>query len=148
MSRHSRTARLAVYALVFLVFGSARAEEVDENGAPGNVDVGTIIIQAGFGQGKPPSGFAPFSSVVIDVNTGGVIDLFLADDKSSIAGANTSRGVTAIISMLLMSYAENDPIYANREFSPVATVKSAKTSTDLGLGRRSELLLHIRNSNR
>ena len=146
MSRHSQTARLAVYALAFLVFGSARADEVGENGTPGNVDVGTISLQAGAGQGKPPSGFAPFSSVEIYVNTGGVIDLFLADDKSSVAGVNTSPGVTKIISMLLMSCAENDPIDANHEFSPVPAVKSAKTSTDLGLGRRSELRRHIRNS--
>jgi hypothetical protein len=146
MFRHPQAARLAVCALALLVSGSARAEEVDESGTPGSVDGGAINLQAGAGQDKPPSGFAPLSSVEIDVNTGGVMDLFLADNKSSFAGANTSPGATAIISMLLMACAENDPINANREFSLAATVKSAKTSTDLGLGRQSELRRHIRNS--
>jgi hypothetical protein len=146
MFRHLQAARLAACALALAVSGSARAEEVDANRTPGSVDGGTIDLQADVGQGKPPSGVAPLSSVGVEVDTGGVVNLFLADDESSVAGSNTAPGAAAIISMLLMACAENDPIDAHRGFGLEAIVETAKTSTDLGTGRQSELRRQIRHS--
>ena len=70
MFRHLQAARLAVCALALAVSGSVHAEEVDANRTPGNVDGGTIDLQADVGQGKPPSGVAPLSSVGVEVDAG------------------------------------------------------------------------------
>jgi hypothetical protein len=128
---------------------SAALTNFDGNGSPGILDDGYIGFRIRVGKDNLPPGFASFFGVGMDANTDGVIDLFLAvDDKSSGAGANTPPNTTAIISTLLVAYAENDPIYDNYDFSSATTIDPGETNTDLEWGRESGLLRYLRNSAR
>jgi hypothetical protein len=115
----------------------------DDNGTPTVFDDGYIGFRVRVGEDKPPAGFTSFFGVGMDANTDGDIDLFLAVDNQPSgggnqigifnpgAGLNTSPDTTTIITTPLVSYAENDPIYDNYDFSGVTTIDPLETNTDL-----------------
>ena len=125
----------------------------DDNGTPGILDDGYIGFRVRVAEDKPPPGFESFFGVGMDANTDGVIDLFLAVDNSPSgagnqigifspgAGANTSPDTTTIITTPLVSYAENDPLYDNYDFSPVTTIDPGETNTDLDAGGKEDYYL-------
>ncbi|HEX9813770.1 MAG TPA: PEP-CTERM sorting domain-containing protein [Myxococcota bacterium] len=125
----------------------------DDNGTPGILTDGYVAFRVRLGEDKPPAGFTAFFGVGMDANTDGVIDLFLAVDNSPSgggnkiaifspgAGANTSPSTTSIITTPLVSYAENNPLYDNYDFSPVTTIDPLETNTDLDSGGKVDYYL-------
>jgi len=125
----------------------------DDNGTPTVFDDGYIGFRVRVGADKPPAGFTSFFGVGMDANTDGDIDLFLAVDNQPSGGgnqigifnpgtgANTSPDTTTIITTPLVSYAENDPIYDNYDFSGVTTIDPLETNTDLDGGGKEDYYL-------
>jgi len=125
----------------------------DDNGTPGILTDGYVAFRVRLGEDKPPAGFTAFFGVGMDANTDGVIDLFLAVDNSPSgggnkiaifspgAGANTSPSTTSIITTPLVSYAENNPLYDNYDFSSVTTIDPLETNTDLDSGGKVDYYL-------
>ena len=125
----------------------------DDNGTPGVPDDGYIAFRVRLGEDKPPAGFTAFFGVGMDADADGAIDLFLGVDNSPSgggnqlgifnpgAGANTSPDTTTIITTPLVSYAENDPIYDNYDFSSVTTIDPLETNTDLDAGGNEDFYL-------
>jgi hypothetical protein len=125
----------------------------DDNGTPGVLTDGYIAFRVRIGEDKPPAGFTAFFGVGMDANTDGVIDLFLGVDNSASgggnqigifspgAGANTSPDTTTIVTTPLVSYAENDPIYDNYDYSAVTTIDPLETNTDLDGGGNEDFYL-------
>jgi len=125
----------------------------DDNGTPGILTDGYVAFRVRLGEDKPPAGFTAFFGVGMDANADGVIDLFLGVDNSPSgggdkiaifspgAGANTSPSTTSIITTPLASYAENNPLYDNYDFSPVTTIDPLETNTDLDSGGKVDYYL-------
>lgn len=121
----------------------------DDNGTPAVLDDGYIGFRVRVGEDKPPSGFTSFFGVGMDADLNGDIDLFLGVDNAPSGsnqlgifnpgtGANTSPDTTTIITTPLVSYAENDPIYDNYDFSAVTTIDPLETNTDLDGGGKED----------
>ena len=125
----------------------------DDNGTPGILTDGYIAFRVRLGEDKPPAGFTAFFGVGMDANTDGVIDLFLGVDNSPSgggnkiaifspgAGANTSPSTTTINTTPLVSWALNDPIYDNYDFSAVTTIDPLEGNTDLDAGGKVDYYL-------
>ena len=125
----------------------------DDNGTPAVLDDGYLGFRVRLGEDKPPTGFTAFFGVGLDANSDGVIDLFLGVDNSPGgggnqigifspgAGANTSPSTTTIVTTPLVSYAENDPLYDNYDFSTVTTIDPLETNTDLDAGGKEDVYL-------
>lgn len=125
----------------------------DDNGTPGILTDGYVAFRVRLGEDKPPAGFTAFFGVGMDANTDGVIDLFLGVDNSPSgggnkiaifspgAGANTSPSTTTINTTPLVSWALNDPIYDNYDFSAVTTIDPLEGNTDLDSGGKVDYYL-------
>jgi len=125
----------------------------DDNGTPGILTDGYVAFRVRLGEDKPPAGFTAFFGVGMDANTDGVIDLFLGVDNSPSgggnkiaifspgAGANTSPSTTTINTTPLASWALNDPIYDNYDFSAVTTIDPLEVNTDLDGGGKEDFYL-------
>jgi hypothetical protein len=125
----------------------------DDNGTPGDLTDGYIGFRVRVAEEKAPPNFSTFFGVGMDADLDGAIDLFLAvDNQPSGAGnqigifnpgtgANTSPSSTTIDTTALASYAQNDPLYDNYDWSAVTTIDPLETNTDLDSGGKVDFYL-------